>query len=272
MASLSVTRSNQFQLIPAVILIVLDLMVMNVNAQNSKHAQVNSSEFVAGVCSTRTLRCYPVSHLDAHTLLATNTLSKVSNDQVHSARFGLEGADTDDPFTVGGYVTGLAAGNSLVLQNNRRNDLIITSNGGFEFSKPLLDGSNYSVSVSSQPQAPNQQCAVKDARGRINQHAVTTIQVVCRTQIFTVGGAIDGLAEGAALVLHNNTGEELTVVNNGRFSFQAGLADETEYRVSIVNQAENQYCRIENNSGSVRSSQVTDVRVGCQHRRPVKMD
>ena len=54
-------------------------------------------------------------------------------------------------FTVGGTVSGLAAGASLVLRNNGGNDLTVTSSGSFAFTTPLASGATYAVTVSTQP-------------------------------------------------------------------------------------------------------------------------
>ena len=62
-------------------------------------------------------------------------------------------------FTIGGIVNGLE-GSGLVLRNNGGDDLAISADGSFTFVTPLLDGSNYAVTVATQPSSPTQACSV----------------------------------------------------------------------------------------------------------------
>ncbi len=57
-------------------------------------------------------------------------------------------------YTIAGNVSGLASGNSLVLQNNSTNDLNISADGSFVFSMALDDESAYNISVLTQPTNP----------------------------------------------------------------------------------------------------------------------
>ena len=63
-------------------------------------------------------------------------------------------------YSVGGLVSGLAAGNSVVLQNNAGDSLSVSANGPLAFATALADGSTYSVIVLTQPTTPNQTCSV----------------------------------------------------------------------------------------------------------------
>ena len=57
-------------------------------------------------------------------------------------------------YTIGGTVRDLT-GSNLVLQNNGGNDeLTISANGGFIFTKPIAIGAKYEVAVKTQPRNP----------------------------------------------------------------------------------------------------------------------
>nr|WP_225444688.1 DUF11 domain-containing protein [Pseudomarimonas arenosa] len=84
-----------------------------------------------------------------------------------------------DQYTVGGSVSGLADGNSVVLQNNGGDDLEIAANGSFNFATPLDDGANYLVTVVRQPGNPSQNCSVVGGSGSLAGSPVTNIQVDC---------------------------------------------------------------------------------------------
>jgi hypothetical protein len=85
-------------------------------------------------------------------------------------------------YTVGGTVSGLAAGASMTLRNNGGDDLIVKgTNGGsvnFVFHTPIADGANYSVSIASQP-APQACKAPVNASGTISGANVTNVAIGC---------------------------------------------------------------------------------------------
>ena len=82
-------------------------------------------------------------------------------------------------YTVGGSVSGLATGNSVVLQNNGADDLTVAADGGFTFPAPLDDGSPYAVTVLTQPSATPQLCTVVNGAGTVAGANVTTVEVTC---------------------------------------------------------------------------------------------
>ena len=84
-------------------------------------------------------------------------------------------------YSVGGSVSGLAAGGVLVLQNNGGDDLGISANGGFTFASPLAGGAAYAVSVKTQP--AGQSCTLRNASGTMASANVSTVEVACATSM-----------------------------------------------------------------------------------------
>ena len=82
-------------------------------------------------------------------------------------------------YTVGGTVSGLAAGNSVVLQNNGGDDLTVSVDGGFNFATAIIDGEAYNVSILTQPTTTNQTCAVSSGSGNVGGANVTNVTVNC---------------------------------------------------------------------------------------------
>ena len=82
-------------------------------------------------------------------------------------------------YSVGGSVSGLAAGGVLVLQNNGGDDLGISVNGGFTFTSPLAGGTAYAVSVKTQP--AGQSCTLRNGSGTVASTNVSTVEVACAT-------------------------------------------------------------------------------------------
>ncbi len=89
---------------------------------------------------------------------------------------------TDNPYTVGGAVSGLT-GSGLVLQNNGRDDLSVTA-GNFTFTWRLADGDSYAVTVKTQP--TGQLCAVSNGISTIQGAHVTDVAVQCGVNLGSV--------------------------------------------------------------------------------------
>lgn len=173
------------------------------------------------------------------------------------------GSSTPPPtFTVGGTVSGLS-GSGLILQLNGAGNLGVSGNG-FTFGGGLTSGSNYSVTVFSQPTNPSQTCAVTSGTGTIGTTSVTNVAVSCTTNSFTVGGNVSGLL-GSGLVLQNNGGNNLTINANGLLTFTTPILSGATYAVTVLTQptAPTQACLVENGSGTVGAGNVTNVSVTC---------
>ncbi|MDH4262852.1 MAG: hypothetical protein OEV78_07410 [Spirochaetia bacterium] len=80
-------------------------------------------------------------------------------------------------YTIGGSVSGLSTGNSVTLQNNLADDLIVSSNGSFTFSTRVAANSAYSVSVKT-PQPAGQVCSVSSGTGTAASN-VSTVYILC---------------------------------------------------------------------------------------------
>lgn len=164
-------------------------------------------------------------------------------------------------FNVGGQVTGLV-GSGLVLQNNGKDNLTITTNGTFSFATPANLNDPYNITVLTQPTKPSQVCSVAMGSGTASQNVGTPV-VTCSVGTLTIGGSVAGLA-GTGLVLQNNGGDNLTIAANGVFSFQTLLASGQTYNVTILTQptVPPQVCTIANNTGTATAT-VTSVQITC---------
>jgi len=168
-------------------------------------------------------------------------------------------------YTVGGSVTGLDAGNSVVMQNNSGDDLSVNADGSFTFATPLETGDDYAVTVLTDPTSPNQTCVVSNGSGTISDTDVTDVTVVCTTTTYTVGGDASGLATDNIVVLQNNSADDLPVNANGSFTFATPIDDGTGYDVTVLTEptTPSQTCVVENGSGLLAGDNVTDVTVIC---------
>lgn len=96
-------------------------------------------------------------------------------------------AVSTDTFTVGGFVAGLAKGESVILQNNNGDDLEISTNGSFTFATPMFDGSTYSVSVLIPPPCPSATCIISNGSGTLSSADVTDVRIELGDGIFGDG-------------------------------------------------------------------------------------
>lgn len=82
-------------------------------------------------------------------------------------------------YVIGGTVVNLAGnGGGLVLQDNGGDNLMVNSNGSFQFATALRGGSTYKVIVFSQPSSPAQTCGVTNSTGTATAD-VTNVKVDC---------------------------------------------------------------------------------------------
>jgi len=83
------------------------------------------------------------------------------------------------------------------------------------------------------------------------------------TDIFSIGGTVTSLSTSQSVVLQNNSSDNLTVNNNGDFSFTTPVADGLGYSVRVMTQPIGQICSASSNSGTVNEVNVTNIVVTC---------
>ena len=168
-------------------------------------------------------------------------------------------------FTIGGAVSGLSAGASVVLEDNGANALTLAGNGDFVFSHSIAYLQSYSVTVSTQP--AGETCSVADNTGAgsgVNRN-VTDVQVLCSSTAYTIGGTVTGLASGNSLTLDDNGTDALVLNAGGAFTFSAPVASGASYQVAVVTQPSGQTCSVANSSGSGMglSANIANVTIVC---------
>jgi len=177
---------------------------------------------------------------------------KVANDNVVVVV-----ACTANPYTIGGHVTGLAAGTTVVLQDNGGNNTTVSANTNFTFSAPILSGSMYSATVLTQPAGQN--CSVLNGSGIVRGANISNVIVNCTSLPYTVGATVTGLANVTGLVLQDNGGDDLAVSSSGSFSFKTPVISGATYSVTILTQPAGHTCIVPNGNGTVTSSNVNIV-------------
>jgi hypothetical protein len=160
---------------------------------------------------------------------------------------------------VGGTVSGLDPSESVVLQNNSGDNLVVNANGNFVFAAPVAQSGAYDVTVLTQPAA--QTCTVTNGGGTAGASDIADVQVTCSTNAYTVGGTVSGLS--GTVVLQNNGADNLPLASSGAFTFSTPVAQGAPYNITVLTQPAIQTCTVTNGSGTMGGANVTNVSVSC---------
>jgi hypothetical protein len=177
------------------------------------------------------------------------------------------GGDTAPPpgathQTLGLSVTGLAAGQSVVVQNNGADDFAVAANGLVRTAASWPLGSSYAVTVKTQP--TGQRCTVARGTGTLAADS-PAVQVDCAplpSDRTTLGGSISGLFNGSTVVLTTG-GEDLALTADGGFTFPTPLATGAAYAVTVKTKPVGLGCVVRNGAGTITAAAVDPVAVRC---------
>src|SRR6202453_1940843 len=162
--------------------------------------------------------------------------------------------------TVSGNVSGLLSGRSLVLQDGGTNSTTVSADGTFTFSTPVAGGTNYAVTVLTQPSG--QSCSVTEGTGTMGSDDVSNVAVSCSDGKYNVAVTVTGLAAGGVTLQDNGANTHSTSAN-GPFNFNQTVASGSGYAVTVASEPLGQTCTVNNGTGTVQSSNVTNVGVVC---------
>jgi ribosomal protein S11 len=163
-------------------------------------------------------------------------------------------------YPISGTLTGLLSGRSLTLQDNGANSTVLSANSTVNFSTLVASGSNYSVTVFSQP--PGQSCSVTNGSGTVAGSAVGNVGIACSDNTYNIGVAVSGVIR-SGLVLQDNGGDNLTVLANGSFNFATPIASGSAYAVTLLTQPAGENCAVTNDSGTVVAANLVGIPVVC---------
>jgi hypothetical protein len=163
-------------------------------------------------------------------------------------------------YTLSGTINGLTA-NGLVLANNGATVSPGANATSFTFGQVLTPGSNYAVSVQTQPAGLT--CSVANGSGTAGAANVTNVAVTCSSLSYTLGGSVSGLTPGASGLQLSDGAETLPVSANGNFQFVQKVAYGSGYAVSVATQPTGMTCSVTNATGTMPAANVTNVMVSC---------
>jgi hypothetical protein len=189
--------------------------------------------------------------------LSTILLSKSVSDAASLIKSNLTNSGTQ--YSVGGTISGLN-GSGLVLANGTSTLSPSASATSFIFSTKLTQGSNYAVTVQSNPSG--QVCTVSNSSGAVSTYNVTGISVSCVNIAGLIGGTIAGLNQ-SGLVLTTGAEDLVVPINSSSFSFSNPVNVGSTYSVSVKTQPSGKTCSVSNGSGAMTSGGINSVQVAC---------
>lgn len=128
-------------------------------------------------------------------------------------------------YSIGGTLTGLNTGNTVVLQNNGGDDLTLTSNSSFTFLNRIKNPGTYAVTVKTQPNG--QTCTVINSSG-VTTTDISNISVTCGTPPTSGVNALAGeWQQNTCTKLGTNSSArtlyQLTATGSESFSWASGI-------------------------------------------------
>lgn len=165
-------------------------------------------------------------------------------------------------FTLTATVSGLGAGNQVQISNGS-DSVTVMGNGAIQFNNQLLNGAQYSVSISAQPSG--QTCSIAYASGTITSANVTNILVNCSTNpapTYSITYAVSGLSNGQTVSITDGS-QTINSTTNTNYTFNNQLTSGSNYIISIATQPSNQFCIINNPSGNISNINVSNISIVC---------
>lgn len=169
------------------------------------------------------------------------------------------GEEADTGHYAGGVLTGLKAGNSVLLSSGSQN-ITLSADGTYRFGR-FPKGTVYNITATST--SDTQACTVSNGNGQIADADIDNIVVTC-VDTFRIGGTLSGYAGGHGPVqVALNGGDPLNLTADGAFHFSTRLASGASYNAALVSVPETLVCTLTNGSGLVASTDVTSIAVAC---------
>jgi hypothetical protein len=173
---------------------------------------------------------------------------------------------TANAFSIGGTVSGLGTGASVVLLDNGGDALTVTVNGAFAFKTALPGGAAYAVTVGTQP--TGETCTVTSGSGTVETANITGVVVTCTASVaatYNITVDITNLVGTIGVTL--NGGDTASVTNPSSTPASEtmifpDIATGTKYTVTVTTQPTGYTCATSDGTGTIASANVT-VNIAC---------
>ncbi len=181
--------------------------------------------------------------------LSSNATGTITSNITVTATCG--STSTNDTISVS--VSGLTG--TLVVKDDKSDQLTFTANGSQTFATAYASGSTYSVSVLTQP--AGQTCTLgSNASGTITANITVTATCTATSTNFTISVAVTGLTSGT-LVMQDNKTETLNFTTNNTQTFPTAYASGSSYTVRVKTQPTGQTCTLSSNATGTITANTT---------------
>lgn len=192
------------------------------------------------------------------TSLCTRSLIVIA---LAGALAGCGGGSNATNVSLGGNVSGLTADNLVLTDSLSLNTVTLAANTtSFTFPSQINIGASYAVTVQTQPAGLT--CNIANASGIAGTSNITNVQVTCVPN-HNVGGTISGLTT-AGLELVDGNNFVRPAANDTTFVFPNKVGEGNAYGVTILTQPASLTCSVQNGTGFVSTTDVTNVQVICK--------
>jgi N-acetylneuraminic acid mutarotase len=168
----------------------------------------------------------------------------------------------DQSYALGGSISGLN-GAGLVLANGTDQLTVLANASQFTLPLAVAFGGAYAVTVATQP--TGETCTVSAGSGNMPAASITSVDIVCSDQAYTLGGTVSGLT-ASGLVLTDGTDWLSVATNASLFSMPTGVAFMSPFTVTVAAQPAGLNCTVTGASGTMPAANVSSVQVTCAAR------
>jgi hypothetical protein len=178
-------------------------LVLQNNGKDNQSITANGSfTFATSISSGSTYSVTILTQPTGQSCAASNNTGTMGSANVTSV--AITCSAVIPMLTIGGTLSQMGNGSTIVLQNNGADDLTVTANGSFTFKTGIASGATYSVTVLTQP--TSQTCIVSNPTGTVSSANITDITVIC------TGNANGALSSGTIINTLSLTGGVTTFV------------------------------------------------------------
>jgi hypothetical protein len=209
----------------------------------ANNTQTFATSYIGGTAYSVTVKTQPAGQTCT---LSSNSVGSITANTTVTAT--CSGATNP---TISVAVSGLTG--TLVMQDDKADNLTFTANGTKTFATAYTSGSAYTVSVKTQP--TGQTCTLSsNATGTIT--ANLTVTATCSSASSPkISVAVTGLT--GTLVMQDDKADNLTFTTNSTQTFATAYTSGSTYTVSVKTQPTGQTCTLSSNAAGTITANLT---------------
>jgi hypothetical protein len=211
----------------------------------TNNTQTFTNSYASGASYTVTVKTQPSGQTCT---LSSNSSGTITSNITVTATC----TSTVVDYTISVAVTGLTG--TLVMQDDKSDNLTFTTNNTQTFATSYASGSTYAVTVKTQPSG--QTCTLgSNASGTITSNITVTATCTTTPVNYTISVAVTGLT--GTLVMQDSQSDSLTFTTNTTQTFAKSYTSGASYTVTVETQPTGQTCTLSSNASGTITSNIT---------------